>query len=104
MNEEELQPKSNQWAPDDEGAKKGELNPKRISEQEFAYAIDQLKIPICKSPGRLAGGFMGQMAGYGNHTVPSSKFQVQSSKFKVTEFKVPKTRIILLRLRCRRSC
>ena len=43
MNEEELQPKSNQWAPDDEGAKKGELNPKRISEQEFAYAIDQLK-------------------------------------------------------------
>ena len=54
MNEEELQPKSNQWAPDDEGAKKGELNPKRISEQEFAYAIDQLKIPNCKSPGRLA--------------------------------------------------
>ena len=50
MNEEELQPKSNQWAPDDEGAKKGELNPKRISEQEFAYAIDQLKIPNCKSP------------------------------------------------------
>ena len=116
MNEEELQPKSNQWAPDDEGAKnfvnqpgyqkgaigmvnlivdvmndtheykeamfckhlliecsrkhhlnleeqiervvahaqdidefgkymkakKGELNPKRISEQKFAYAIDQL--------------------------------------------------------------
>ena len=104
MNEEELQPKSNQWAPDDEGAKKGELNPKRISEQEFAYAIDQLKIPNCKSPGRLAGGFMGQMVGYGNHTVPSSKFQVPSSKFKVTEFKVPKTRIILLRLRCRRSC
>ena len=32
------------------------------------------------------------------------QFQVQSSKFKVTEFKVPKTRIILLRLRCRRSC
>ena len=83
MNEEELQPKSNQWAPDDEGAKKGELNPKRISEQEFAYAIDQLKIPNCKSPGRLAGGFMGQMAGYGNHTVPSSKFQVPSSKFQV---------------------
>ena len=59
MNEEELQPKSNQWAPDDEGAKKGELNPKRISEQEFAYAIDQLKIPNCKSPGRLAGGLYG---------------------------------------------
>ena len=54
MNEEELQPKSNQWVPDDEGAKNGELNPKRISEQEFAYAIDQLKIPNCKSPGRLA--------------------------------------------------
>ena len=53
-------------------AKNGELNPKRISEQQFAYAIDQLKIPNCKSPGRLAGGFMGQMAGYGNHTVPSS--------------------------------
>ena len=85
MNEEELQPKSNQWAPDDEGAKKGELNPKRISEQEFAYAIDQLKIPNCKSPGRLAGGFMGQMAGYGNHTVPSSKFQVQSNGVQSSE-------------------
>ena len=85
MNEEELQPKSNQWAPDDEGAKKGELNPKRIPEQEFAYAIDQLKIPNCKSPGRLAGGFMGQMAGYGNHTVPSSKFQVQSNGVQSSE-------------------
>ena len=88
MNEEELQPKSNQWAPDDEGAKKGELNPKRISEQEFAYAIDQLKIPNCKSPGRLAGGFMGQMAGYGNHPVPSSKFQVQSNGVQSSEDEV----------------
>ena len=78
MNEEELQPKSNQWAPDDEGAKKGELNPKRISEQEFAYAIDQLKIPNCKSPGRLAGDFMGQMAGNANHTVQSSNLNGQS--------------------------
>lgn len=100
MNEEELQPKSNQWAPDDEGAKKGELNPKRISEQEFAYAIDQLKIPNCKSPGRLAGGAL-----WGKwQAMVIIQFQVQSSKFKVTEFKVPKTRIILLRLRCRRSC
>ena len=42
----------------------------------------------CKSPerlagdfqaGRLAGDFMGQMAGYGNHTVQSSMFNVQSS-------------------------
>ena len=99
MNEEELQPKSNQWAPDDEGAKKGELNPKRISEQEFAYAIDQLKIPNCKSPGRLAGGLWGKW-----QAMVIIQFQVQSSKFKVTEFKVPKTRIILLRLRCRRSC
>ena len=33
----------------------------------------------CKSPGRLAGDFMGQMAGYGNHTVQSSNFNVQSS-------------------------
>ena len=41
----------------------------------------------CKSPerlagdfqaGRLAGDFMGQMAGYGNHTVQSSMFNVQS--------------------------
>ena len=99
MNEEELQPKSNQWAPDDEGAKKGELNPKRISEQEFAYAIDQLKIPNCKSPGRLAGALWGKW-----QAMVIIQFQVQSSKFKVTEFKVPKTRIILLRLRCRRSC
>ena len=74
MSEEELQPKGNQWGPDDEGAKKGELNPKRVSGQEFAYAIDQLKIPNCYSPLRLAGGFIGQMAGYGKHTVPSSKF------------------------------
>ena len=33
----------------------------------------------CKSPERLAGDFMGQMAGYGNHTVQSSMFNVQSS-------------------------
>ena len=33
----------------------------------------------CKSPERLAGDFMGQMAGYGNHTVQSSNFNVQSS-------------------------
>ena len=45
----------------------------------------------CKSPERLAGDFMGQMAGNANH-------KVQISKFKV------KTRIILLRLRCPKSC
>ena len=33
----------------------------------------------CKSPGRLTGDFMGQMAGYGNHIVQSSNFNVQSS-------------------------
>ena len=32
----------------------------------------------CKSPERLAGDFMGQMAGYGNHTVQSSMFNVPS--------------------------
>ena len=32
----------------------------------------------CKSPERLVGDFMGQMAGYGNHTVQSSMFNVQS--------------------------
>ena len=33
----------------------------------------------CKSPERLAGDFMGQMAGNANHTVQSSKFNVQSN-------------------------
>ena len=33
----------------------------------------------CKSPERLSGDFMGQMAGYGNHTVQSSMFNVQSN-------------------------
>ena len=33
----------------------------------------------CKSPGHLAGDFMGQMAGNANHTVQSSMFQVQSN-------------------------
>ena len=32
----------------------------------------------CKSPGRLAGDFMGQMAGNANHTVQSSNLKVQS--------------------------
>ena len=32
----------------------------------------------CKSPERLAGGFMGQMAGNANHTVQSSNLKVQS--------------------------
>ena len=32
----------------------------------------------CKSPGRLAGGFMGQMAGNANHTVQSSNLYDQS--------------------------
>ena len=34
----------------------------------------------CKSPGRLAGDFMGQMAGNANHKVQSSMFQVQSTE------------------------
>ena len=34
----------------------------------------------CKSPERLAGGFMGQMAGNANHTVQSSMLKVQSSE------------------------
>ena len=34
----------------------------------------------CKSPERLAGDFMGQMAGNANHTVQSSKLKVQSSE------------------------
>ena len=33
----------------------------------------------CKSPGRLAGDFMGQMAGNANHKVQSSMFNVQSN-------------------------
>ena len=33
----------------------------------------------CKSPERLAGDFMGQMAGNANHTVQSSTFNVQSN-------------------------
>ena len=33
----------------------------------------------CKSPGHLAGDFMGQMTGNANHTVQSSKFNVQSN-------------------------
>ena len=34
----------------------------------------------CKSPGRLTGDFMGQMAGNANHTVQSSNLNVQSSE------------------------
>ncbi len=34
----------------------------------------------CKSPERLAGDFMGQMAGNANHKVQSSMFQVQSTE------------------------
>ena len=39
MNEEEQQSNSSQSAPDEEKAKKGELNPKRISEQKSATQI-----------------------------------------------------------------
>ena len=39
----------------------------------------------CKSPGRLAGNFMGQMAGNANHTVQSSKFNVQSNGVQSSE-------------------
>ena len=34
----------------------------------------------CKSPGHLAGDFMGQMTGNANHTVQSSNLKVQSSE------------------------
>ena len=34
----------------------------------------------CKSPGRLAGDFMGQMAGNANHKVQSSNLKVQSNE------------------------
>ena len=34
----------------------------------------------CKSPGHLAGDFMGQMTGNANHTVQSSTFNVQSKE------------------------
>ena len=34
----------------------------------------------CKSPGHLAGDFMGQMTGNANHTVQSSTFKVQSKE------------------------
>ena len=34
----------------------------------------------CKSPGRLAGGFMGQMAGNANHTVQSSNLNAQGEE------------------------
>ena len=34
----------------------------------------------CKSPGRLTGDFMGQMAGNANHTVQSSMLNVQSNE------------------------
>ena len=81
----------------------------------------QGQVPNCKSPERLSGDFQGQIPSDSNHKAPSSKFKVtefkvqiskfkvtefkvQSSMLKVTEFKVTKMRIILLRLRCRRSC
>ena len=39
----------------------------------------------CKSPGHLAGDFMGQMTGNANHTVQSSTFKVQSKEVQSSE-------------------
>ena len=41
-------------------------------------AVKSLLAGDCKSPERLAGDFMGQMAGNANHTVQSSNLKVQS--------------------------
>ena len=46
MNEEEQQSNSSQSAPNEEKAKKGELNPKRISEQKSATRIVILIIAL----------------------------------------------------------
>ncbi len=51
----------------------------RVNAQAEMQAAKSLLAGDCKSPERLAGDFMGQMAGYGNHTVQSSNFNVQSS-------------------------
>ena len=43
----------------------------------------------CKSPGHLAGDFMGQMTGNANHTVQSSTFKVQSKEVQGEEEDYP---------------
>ena len=43
----------------------------------------------CKSPGHLAGDFMGQMAGNANHTVQSSTFKVQSKEVQSEDEEYP---------------
>ena len=43
----------------------------------------------CKSPGHLAGDFMGQMTGNANHTVQSSKFKVQSKEVQSEDEEYP---------------
>ena len=43
----------------------------------------------CKSPGHLAGDFMGQMTGNANHTVQSSTFKVQSKEVQSEDEEYP---------------
>ena len=43
----------------------------------------------CKSPGHLAGDFMGQMTGNANHTVQSSTFKVQSKEVQSEDDEYP---------------
>ena len=43
----------------------------------------------CKSPGPLAGDFMGQMTGNANHTVQSSTFKVQSKEVQSEDEEYP---------------
>ena len=43
----------------------------------------------CKSPGHLAGDFMGQMTGNANHTVQSSTFKVQSKEVQSSNASYP---------------
>ena len=43
----------------------------------------------CKSPGHLAGDFMGQMTGNANHTVQSSTFNVQSKEVQSEDEEYP---------------
>ena len=63
----------------------------------------------CKSTEHLAGDFLAGQYGYSSRLPgianPRNTWRGQISMFKVTPvFKVPKTRIILPLLRCRRSC
>ena len=52
----------------------------RVNALAEKQAAKSLLAGDCKSPERLAGDFMGQMAGNANHTVQSSNLKVQSSE------------------------